>query len=149
MPRWGTRPPAPFRPGTGPRKPVAWVGCSRQPSQRRFPLPPLSPYLSTFPANTTLSPIHGLARSPPSRRAGPVAALPDGIAVADVVEKDWSFLDAAAAAAGGSLPCAPPQIPLSPPPHAPYLNPPRPPSRAATSLGFSFPAKKEERKKNL
>ncbi|KAG8096886.1 hypothetical protein GUJ93_ZPchr0013g37451 [Zizania palustris] len=39
-----------------------------------------------------------------SSHAGPVAAVPDGMAFADVVEKDWSFLEAAAA--GGSVPRA-------------------------------------------
>ncbi|XP_006651188.2 uncharacterized protein LOC102710289 [Oryza brachyantha] len=41
-----------------------------------------------------------LAHGAPSRFAGPVAAAPDGVAIADVVEKDWSFLDAAAAGGG-------------------------------------------------
>lgn len=66
------------------------------------PRPYSRPINPGFPTPLRLS----LACSPPSRRAGPVAAVPDGVAVADVVEKDWSFLDAAAAAAaaGGSLP---------------------------------------------
>ncbi|KAG8074170.1 hypothetical protein GUJ93_ZPchr0006g41744 [Zizania palustris] len=42
-----------------------------------------------------------LSRGPPSR-GGPVAAVPDGVAVADVVEKDWYFLEAASA--GASVP---------------------------------------------
>ncbi|BAF11355.1 uncharacterized LOC4332127 [Oryza sativa Japonica Group] len=68
------------------------------------PRPYSRPINPGFPTPLRLS----LACSPPSRRAGPVAAVPDGVAVADVVEKDWSFLDAAAAAAaaGGSLPRA-------------------------------------------
>uniref|UniRef100_A0A0E0KAS8 Methyltransferase type 11 domain-containing protein n=1 Tax=Oryza punctata TaxID=4537 RepID=A0A0E0KAS8_ORYPU len=71
-----------------------------------LPIPRPRPYSRPinpgFPNPLRLS----LARSPPSRRAGPVTAVPDGVAVADVVEKDWSFLDAASAGGGGSLPRA-------------------------------------------
>uniref|UniRef100_A0A0D9VRG7 Uncharacterized protein n=1 Tax=Leersia perrieri TaxID=77586 RepID=A0A0D9VRG7_9ORYZ len=62
------------------------------------PRPQSRPINPGFPKPLRLT----LARAPPSRRAAPVAAaVPDGVAVADVVERDWSFLDASAAGATG------------------------------------------------
>ncbi|KAL5217405.1 hypothetical protein ABZP36_018089 [Zizania latifolia] len=87
-------------PATTTLTPVASASASLSRAFSALLLPAQRPRLQSRPINPGFpKPLRVslcLSRGPPSR-AGPLAAVPDGVAVADVVEKDWCFMEAAAA----------------------------------------------------